>query len=538
MAREDMVASEIPSKSFQHDMRPPAGILNVFSRLNYKPHYAIAEFVDNSTQSYFLHAAELEASNPSYQMVIRITYDNEAKTLEVEDNAFGMEKERFVDAITLDAKNQEQQNSRNEFGMGLKTAASWFGNIWSVTSTAYGSTNQYEATVNIPNLQETNNNNIEVKVTQVSPETHGTKIKISELTKGMATRSTHQAKTLLASMYRRDLKGGRVQIFFNDAQIQFEEYSILKFRDTSWKKPLDFTVEFGEKKYRAAGFVGILGKGGFPRAGFALFRRDRVIVGGDDQNYKPSEIFGQSQSPISHKLFGELDMDDFPVNQAKDGFIWDDGLEDEFIRVLKMNIQDFINIAKLTNKQRAEEEKLSKSTSDRVEKQVQATLKSANEKALDLSQTKTTNLQGVDSTQSKIILDGNQTPEELQKIFEEEIALENKTTEECHSEPRHYTVQVTPNLARKIAVTWKIGNGKQWIQVGQTEDEIDVTVDINHQFFKPYSNEEEFQVVLEKFVIAFVIAEDQAKILSNSEGLIPGSAIRSNMNHFLSLLGD
>lgn len=38
--------------SFIYDMRPPAGIMNVFSRLNYKPHYAIAEFVDNSTQSF------------------------------------------------------------------------------------------------------------------------------------------------------------------------------------------------------------------------------------------------------------------------------------------------------------------------------------------------------------------------------------------------------------------------------------------------------------------------------------------------------
>lgn len=90
--------------------------------------------------------------------------------------------------------------------------------------------------------------------------------------------------------------------------------------------------------------------GKFPNAGFALFRQDRVVIGGTDSNYKPSQIFGQAQSQRSLKLFGELNMDDFPVNQAKDGFIWDDGLEDAFIEKLKTNIQEYIEIAELSKK--------------------------------------------------------------------------------------------------------------------------------------------------------------------------------------------
>ena len=127
-------------ENFIYDMRPPAGIMNVFSRLNYKPHYAIAEFVDNSTQSYFLHRNELRESAPNFKLNVTVTHDSRECTLTIEDNAFGMERDRFLDAITLDAKNGEQENSRNEFGMGLKTAASWFGNVWSVSSTAYGIT--------------------------------------------------------------------------------------------------------------------------------------------------------------------------------------------------------------------------------------------------------------------------------------------------------------------------------------------------------------------------------------------------------------
>lgn len=37
------------------NIQPQAGVIGVFSRLNYKAWYAIAEFVDNSTQSFYSH---------------------------------------------------------------------------------------------------------------------------------------------------------------------------------------------------------------------------------------------------------------------------------------------------------------------------------------------------------------------------------------------------------------------------------------------------------------------------------------------------
>ena len=41
------------------NIQPQAGVIGVFSRLNYKPWYAIAEFVDNSTQSFYSHQEKL-----------------------------------------------------------------------------------------------------------------------------------------------------------------------------------------------------------------------------------------------------------------------------------------------------------------------------------------------------------------------------------------------------------------------------------------------------------------------------------------------
>ena len=267
------------SSNFKHNLQPPAGILNVFSRLNYKPHYALAEFVDNSTQSYLLHEQALKAAEEDYRLRIEISYDNETKALVIEDNAFGMIKDRFLDAITLDAKNKEQVNSRNEFGMGLKTAASWFGNVWTVSSTALGSNKRYTAIVDIPRLQETGENEIEILVEDAPPDEHGTIIFIEKITKGMGPRAIGKTRALLASMYRRDLATNDISINVNGQDIEFEGYRVLAFRERTWRKELDFKVAFGGKEFRVTGFVGIMNPGGFPKAGFALFRRNLVIIG-------------------------------------------------------------------------------------------------------------------------------------------------------------------------------------------------------------------------------------------------------------------
>lgn len=164
------------------NIQPPASILNVFSRLSYKPWYAIAEFVDNSTQSYISHSGELSTAPDFEKLIVNVKYDVESNTLTIIDNAYGMEIDRFRDAILLDSRN-ESQSGRNEFGMGLKTAASWFGKVWKVTSTQYGSINRYTATVDIPKLDELHLQNTKIFRDHVAPDTHGTKIIIEQVTK-------------------------------------------------------------------------------------------------------------------------------------------------------------------------------------------------------------------------------------------------------------------------------------------------------------------------------------------------------------------
>lgn len=520
--------SIINEDTYELNIQPAASILNVFSRLSYKVWYAIAEFVDNSTQSYLSHEAEMKAIPGFEKLIIKVRYDATTNSLTIVDNAYGMEIDRFRDAILLDAKNDEQ-TGRNEFGMGLKTAASWFGNIWTVISTQYGSTNKFSATVNIPALKADGLNSIKILRETVDSDTHGTTIIIEEVTKKItAPRTKRKIIDLLSSMYRRDINGKNIEIWFGDEMIAFEEYPILQnFRGKQWKKPLDFDVHFDGSIYKVTGFVAIMNPGSFPNAGFALFRQNRVIIGGSDANYKPSRIFGQAQSQISLKLFGELNMDDFPVNQAKDGFVWDDGLEDAFIDALKANIQEYIRIAELSKKQREEEEQYSPEKSSQLQNEVAPTVSNM---AVDEAPLSTNSTGHLSFTKTE-------PDTEVQEYIETILNL--PTEETLVSTCRTYEIALNAITKITVSVQWAAGNKDYWIDYHDEDNGgISVLINIDHPFFMPYSKDEEFKKVLEKFVLAFVVAEKQAKLTADKDGYILASTIKNNMNRYLSKMSE
>ena len=508
--------------SYALNIQPKAGIIGVFSRLNYKPWYAIAEFVDNSTQSFYTHEKELAAAGVD-SVRINIDYDSEHNVLTISDDAFGMNLEEFSRAVQMDIE-PENKTGRNEFGMGLKTAASWFGSRWSVESCRLGETETFFTEVNIPLLRKDGQNSIKIIKKTCEKRVHGTTIKIYDITKKIsAPRTKNKIVEILESMYRRDLNSMKVNISFNGAPLHFDEYDCLVFKNKEWRKDVDFSFDYENVTFHVSGFVGILADGGFGKAGFALFRRGRVVIGGLDMNYKPDRIFIQPQSTIAHKLFGEFDLDDFPVNQAKDGFVWDNGLEDEFVEKLKQNIQEYINIAKLTKKERVKEEEFSKQTSENIQKEVSDFAQHISAQNDDCADQENSSVKTNDS--------------------EKDLNLFNEYLEETNNEPeslpdfeRSYEIKINQVVTKKITVKWSIANDDYWMHVNDSadDDNVDVVININHSFFKPYSKNPEFKIVLEKFVIAFVVAEQRAKVTADGSGYIKPSLIRNNMNKFLS----
>ena len=508
------------------NIQPKAGILSVFSRLNYKPWYAIGEFVDNSTASYFGHERTMRFYRIN-KLTVTVEYDAFKNTLTITDDAFGMEIDDFKRAVLMDQE-PDHLNGRNEFGMGLKTAASWFGHVWSVRSTQLGSEIEYYAVVDIPKLKEEGINYTEIERKRIDKAAHGTTIVISEITKKInAPKTKQKIKELLSSMYRRDITSGKLDLYFNGDKLQYEPLKVLKFRNTEWQRPVDFSFKFDEKEFHVTGNVGIMEKGSYPKAGLALFRFDRVVIGGYDENYKPYEIFGQAQSQISLKLFGELNMEDFPVNQAKDGFVWDDGLEEEFLKNLKINIKDFIEIAAMSKEARSQEEEISNNKSEDTKEIVQ---KMFDNIVLDEDPTKESDLKEEPP---------NKEQESVVQRFIREQHENNAEAPDLVSKERIYQIQLDPVTTKAFTVSWKICGNDKWIDYDpQTAS---ISININHPFFKPYSAQNDFKDILESFVVAFICAEELAKKASLQGGLenyILPSVFRSKMNNILKKLSE
>lgn len=90
-----------------------------------------------------------------------------------------------------------------------------------------------------------------------------------------------------------------------------------------------------------------------------------------------------------------------------------------------------------------------------------------------------------------------------------------------------------------FSVQWARGSNKYWIQYTETAtDKYEVLINIDHPFFMPFTKEDGFQKVLEKFALSFILAEHQAKIGSNKQGYIQCSVIKNYMNKYLEKLAE
>jgi hypothetical protein len=138
------------------------------------------------------------------------------------------------------------------------------------------------------------------------------------------------------------LSGGLMELTFNGEELSFEEPEVLEvpyYRTPEgpalkWEKEIDFDLGGGLK---VKGFAALRRTGSVSQAGFALFRRGRLIQGSGDESYRPREIFEDPNSFIFQRLFGELQLDGFEVSHTKDGFRWDEN-EETFLSLLKEHL--------------------------------------------------------------------------------------------------------------------------------------------------------------------------------------------------------
>ena len=121
------------------NIRPEVSILSVLKHLNYRPWFALAEFVDNAIQSFVSNRDALIAANgPGAMLRVAVELDTSAPgRMIVRDNAAGIAERDYARAFKP-AEVPPDRTGLSEFGMGMKSAACWLANEWTVRTTALG----------------------------------------------------------------------------------------------------------------------------------------------------------------------------------------------------------------------------------------------------------------------------------------------------------------------------------------------------------------------------------------------------------------
>jgi hypothetical protein len=324
------------------NIRPGVGVLALFPSMNYKAWYALAELVDNSLDSYLRHRDRLHETVNDYQLRVVIEVQSQdGGQIRVWDNAAGIEGANFERAFVT-AEPPADSAGLSQFGIGMKSASCWFARQWQVRSTALDETVERTVIFDVPRIVTERRETVATTLVDAPPDRHFTEIRLWDLHKSLHSETVGKMRRHLASMYRHFLRTGELVLEFNGEPLHFSEPKVLvvpyhkesQGRPKTWRKDLDFKLPTGE---RVTGFAGIRETGSTKDAGLSLYRHGRLIVGSSDDSYRPSEIFGASNSYRYQRVFGELTLDDFQVSHTKDGFIWEDK-EAEFLRVLRKEL--------------------------------------------------------------------------------------------------------------------------------------------------------------------------------------------------------
>ena len=322
-------------------IRPTVGVFALFSAVDYKAWYALAEFVDNSIQS-FLDTHEVIGTSEGRPASLTVRIDTEAGPagtgISIKDNAGGIPSDRIAAAFQV-ATPPPDQSGLSVYGIGMKSAAAWFGDEFTFVTSAINEDVVRTVRFDFPTIIADRQDELLVSENPAAPGDHFSTLTIDRLHHPIRGATHDKVRRHLASIYRSYLRSGRIAIVYNGEALGFREPEVLRapyFQDSSgapveWHKEIDVTLDTGE---RIHGFAALRKTADTKSPGFALFRRDRVITGIEDDPWRPMEIFGAPNKFAAQRLFGELQLENVKVSYSKNGFVWQ-AAEEEIISVLR-----------------------------------------------------------------------------------------------------------------------------------------------------------------------------------------------------------
>jgi len=312
-----------------------------YRRLPYRPWYAIAEFVDNSTDAYYRgenrKILDEILNKEGKKLSVEVDYNKQDGTLFISDNSMGMSLEELDRALIIGEK-PLITSGRSEFGMGMKTAAIWFADIISIRTKKLGEKFEYGVKIDIQKFVQ-GIDDLETSQIAKDPGLHYTHIELSGLQRKIGDLTFKKTAEFLGSIYRQDLRNKQLELTINANQVKpptsREDDSFVKRTDGSKALIEINNLQINDKS--VSGWVGVLAPGftGRSYAGFALIRHGRTVKGYLD-SWRPEEIFGDARNDtLNQRIAGELIMDNFSASHTKDAIDWESDDEEILGKKLK-----------------------------------------------------------------------------------------------------------------------------------------------------------------------------------------------------------
>lgn len=489
------------------EIRPGVGVLALLSSMNYKPWYALSEFVDNSLASYLANRQLLKRAPYSQGSVtVRIRLDRGANEIEVWDDAGGI-AERDVARAFRPAEPPPDTSGLAQFGIGMKSAACWYANRFAVTSTALGEDVRRTVTFDVPVIVNGQIERLPIDLEPAMTDAHGTSLTMSALHRPIPTGKTlWKVRSYLASIYRDYLRSGLLVLEVGDEQVTYPEPEVLRAprwdakkgaRPKVWRKSLEVSLPSGRV---VRGWAALRAKGSTAEAGLALLFRGKVVVGaggavGDAEDlFRPSEIFGSPNSFVSQRLFGELDVSAMQVAHSKDAILWD-GEEASFLEALRCELDaEPMPLIKMALGYRVTEK------GGEVDRELRRAVNST-AGAADGAQPRGPSAASPD-----------RRPTRTQDTVSQRFQLR------------------FPGMDIAVAFAVVIGNGRSWIRVIDGSREQTIEVDRAHPFMQSFAHlpGQPIEPVL-RLAVALGLAEIEAR----HAGAADAGAIRSRLNELL-----
>lgn len=317
-------------------------VYSAFRYINNKVWNALAEYVDNSFQSYEDHKEILSEINPNGNVRVNIDIDFDNDTIVIEDNAYGIEEVNYQRAFEL-ANIPLDATGLNEFGMGMKVSSIWLCDTWEVETSAYGETVRKIMRFDLKEVVDKQETALPVIEAPADKTEHYTKITLTKLSLNKPTKGQlSYIKKHLSSIYTLHLREKELDLVINGELMEFHDSKVLNapYYKTPDSAPIEWCIpiDVSAGKYVAKGYIALLETMSTSvDNGFLLFRRGRVIGSSYEDKYRPEVLCGQVGSPMYKRIFGELYLEGFNVSFTKNSF-QEDSEFDCFIKLLRQHI--------------------------------------------------------------------------------------------------------------------------------------------------------------------------------------------------------